>query len=595
MKAMHRIKYLLGTAVMIAFFAMILMPASEAFAADENHFFDDAGVLYIYDAEDNPVASSWSEIGGKWYYTDETGKVLKDQFVNAAVERFYVGSDGAMLVGFFTVDDVEYFATATGALNRGKWIKSGSDWYITDSEGRVLKDQIITSGGKQYYMDSDGKMKTGLIDVDGDTYFANASGEIRTKNGWLSYGGEWYFVNAGGKIRKNEAIWNGGTVYYAGPTGALVGGVYSVNGNLRYFESDGSAKKDAGWVKPDGVWYYVNKGGIIRKNAVVGTGSEMYYVGSDGKLTGGVHKVDGKYYFFYSSGKVKSKAGWVKYDGKWYFGDKGGVLRQNSIRWDGSKAYYLGDDAAMITSAFAESDGKLRYFNANGEIRKTKGWFKYKGAWYYAKTAGIYVTDATVKDKGKLYFLGKDGKMKTGWIKITDTKWYYADKSGALYAGKSFTVKGESYYAADDGLIILNSAVSKAQSYSSNTNYLILVNLKEQKTSIFKGQKGEWVPEKEFTCSTGTSAHPTPEGEYKTTMRTRYFNSMGYRCWWATGFIGGEYLFHSSPYTMTDSPEVCADYTMGRPSSHGCIRLKLDDALWIYDNVPIGSKVVIYK
>ncbi|HAH78565.1 MAG TPA: L,D-transpeptidase, partial [Ruminococcaceae bacterium] len=32
---------------------------------------------------------------------------------------------------------------------------------------------------------------------------------------------------------------------------------------------------------------------------------------------------------------------------------------------------------------------------------------------------------------------------------------------------------------------------------------------------------------------------------------------------------------------------------LGEPASHGCIRLPVEDAKWIYDNIPEGTKVVI--
>jgi len=36
------------------------------------------------------------------------------------------------------------------------------------------------------------------------------------------------------------------------------------------------------------------------------------------------------------------------------------------------------------------------------------------------------------------------------------------------------------------------------------------------------------------------------------------------------------------------------DSTMGWSASHGCVRLDTDIAEWIYDNVPLGTKVVSY-
>lgn len=36
------------------------------------------------------------------------------------------------------------------------------------------------------------------------------------------------------------------------------------------------------------------------------------------------------------------------------------------------------------------------------------------------------------------------------------------------------------------------------------------------------------------------------------------------------------------------------DGRLGINASHGCVRLAIDDAKWIYDNIPSKTKVVVY-
>ena len=36
------------------------------------------------------------------------------------------------------------------------------------------------------------------------------------------------------------------------------------------------------------------------------------------------------------------------------------------------------------------------------------------------------------------------------------------------------------------------------------------------------------------------------------------------------------------------------DGTLGKQVSHGCVRLDINNAKWLYDNIPNGTKVVIY-
>jgi len=35
------------------------------------------------------------------------------------------------------------------------------------------------------------------------------------------------------------------------------------------------------------------------------------------------------------------------------------------------------------------------------------------------------------------------------------------------------------------------------------------------------------------------------------------------------------------------------DYTLGKPASHGCVRMTVEDAKWIYDTIPNGTKVIV--
>jgi hypothetical protein len=48
--------------------------------------------------------------------------------------------------------------------------------------------------------------------------------------------------------------------------------------------------------------------------------------------------------------------------------------------------------------------------------------------------------------------------------------------------------------------------------------------------------------------------------------------------------LGDGYLLHGTPYTNS----------IGAAVTHGCVRLADDDIEWLYENVPVGTKVYIY-
>lgn len=48
--------------------------------------------------------------------------------------------------------------------------------------------------------------------------------------------------------------------------------------------------------------------------------------------------------------------------------------------------------------------------------------------------------------------------------------------------------------------------------------------------------------------------------------------------------MGDGYMLHGTPY----------QFTVGTAVTHGCVRLRDDDIEWLYDHVPVGTKVYIY-
>ena len=128
---------------------------------------------------------------------------------------------------------------------------------------------------------------------------------------------------------------------------------------------------------------------------------------------------------------------------------------------------------------------------------------------------------------------------------------------------------------------------------TSNTNYLVFVNIAEQKTYVYEGSKNDWTLDKTFTCSTGIEGKETPVGVFTVQNRAPWFFSPKYGQGgkYYVQFMGN-YLFHSIPFNSDKT--TISDPTLGVPASHGCIRLSVEDSKWLYDNVQNGSKIIIY-
>ena len=101
------------------------------------------------------------------------------------------------------------------------------------------------------------------------------------------------------------------------------------------------------------------------------------------------------------------------------------------------------------------------------------------------------------------------------------------------------------------------------------------------------------VPLRAMICSTGEA---TPLGVYTTSdmytwrmLEGDVFGQYAIR-------IHGSIMFHSVPYYTPNKNDIeYEEYNkLGKKASLGCIRLKVEDEKWIYDNCPAGTTVDIY-
>ena len=129
--------------------------------------------------------------------------------------------------------------------------------------------------------------------------------------------------------------------------------------------------------------------------------------------------------------------------------------------------------------------------------------------------------------------------------------------------------------------------------------YLLKVSVSDQRVYAYKWVNGGYNQlARTMVCSTGTSAHPTPYGTFNAggpAGRWYYFKK--YNCWAQYAYqIDGGFLFHSVIYGQKDTSTLrrSSVNNLGSRASHGCVRLSVDDAKWIYNNCPAGTLVKVY-
>lgn len=98
-------------------------------------------------------------------------------------------------------------------------------------------------------------------------------------------------------------------------------------------------------------------------------------------------------------------------------------------------------------------------------------------------------------------------------------------------------------------------------------------------------------------ASTGID-HTTPTGHYaiQAERGTHFFNGhemMGAN-YYTSWLDHGKYLFHSVPTDAKGNYIVAEANKLGKqPGSHGCVRLSIPDAQWIFTHAKVGMAVII--
>lgn len=546
------------------------------------------------------MATGWLYDGGAWYYAKASGHMASGwELIGGAWYWFDSDNDCAMAQGCVTVDGQDYLLGEYGLVDG--WVSCAGTWYY-GRDGQPETDWLKL-GGTWYWLDpsAHGAMATGWSDISSTRYYFDASGAMAT--GWILDGGDRYYADASGAAHSGWLSINGSS-YYLDPANdlKLATGYFSVDGS-NYFASDSGEIAVRQWVTAEdgttvfagvdgalcgkldgGVLYVPNADGVLEPaSGFVELGGCKFYIDPETHApSSGWKQFDGVWYYFDESGCAR--AGWLDDNGAWYYFGNSGALQTGWIDVDGS--WYYANDSGRMETGWIYVGGAWYYANASG--RMETDWLYDGGSWYYFSESSCAMQTGWIDVNGTWYYANASGRMETGWFS-SGGAWYWFDGNGAMATGWQW-INGSWYFFKSNGVWVSDSTNAKAQSYASRTNWLILVDTSRCVTSIYYGSQGNWDLNRRYVCSTGRAGTPTVIGEYEV-FGKGYLFGHGYTCYYYTQFYG-DYLFHSSPYYVNSNRIM--DPTMGVPSSAGCVRLEIQNAKWIYDNIPYGTKVVTY-
>lgn len=367
--------------------------------------------------------------------------------------------------GLVNIDGALYFAHGSNgeiAVNMSKYVWEGNGilpeaTYTFGPDGKML-DGIIEKDGVLCYYEKGKPKAKGLVDIDGDYYFAYG------KNGEVA-------------VSVTEYVWEGNGIlpeasYEFGADGRMLKGIVNKDGVLYYFEN--GKPKMAGLIKIGEDYFFVNGADgkvcvsesryVWETNGLLPEGT--YEFGPDGRMLDGIVGKDGALYY-YENGKSKT-AGLIDIDGYLYFagGSNGEItVNQSDYVWQGNGilpegTYEFGPDGRML-DGIVEKDGSYYYY-VQGKP-KMAGLIEVDGAYYFANGAdGKLCTSETryvwntngLLPEGTFEF-GADGKMYDGIIEKDGVLYYYV--KGRPKTAGLINIDGYYYFAGgSNGEITVN-------------------------------------------------------------------------------------------------------------------------------------------
>ena len=619
----------------------VMLSSGRYMIGGTTYFFDASGAMrtgwirepegWYYANGSGAVVTGWMALGNTWYYLDGAnekypGLMLENEKKVIGTATYFFAPGGAMRTGWIQQEEGWYYSDTTSSTG---WKYVNGAWYYLDGAnethpGLMVANEKKVIGNATYFFDGNGAMRTGWIDTEEGWYYSDTT----SSTGWKYVNGAWYYLDGANEKYPGLMVADcemdiGGAIYSFSVSGAMYTGWVQKPEGWYYY--NGSGVKVTGWVL-GAAWYYLDGAntehpGLMVTDCKMNIGGTNYFFQPSGAMiTGWALRPEG---WYYANGSGAMITGWIQYGGKWYYlnpanEENPGLMVSDCTMTIGGQTYVFKADGAMRAGWEKDADGGWYYYDTytgqiksgwqyiggawyyldpnNGNRMLEEGWHEIGGGWYYMYGSGAMATN-WLNLGGKWYYLGGDGAMKTGWQYVGNF-WYYMytqnDPHGGEWGVMASNTTIDGYFLQPNGAMMSAEQYNmylRAQMYGSSTGYLILVDRAACRVGVFSGRAGAWNMVYFWACAPGTAATPTVGGEFTVQGKGYYFDSGSSRCYWYTQFYGN-YLFHSVLYSKYTGGLV--DGRVGIPLSHGCVRLEINNAKWIYDNIPRGTKVVIY-
>ena len=479
----------------------------------------------------------------------------------------------------------QYNTTCTYKGKYDMW-QCSSTGSIPGISGKVDLNYSYSSFGKPTNGNTN-KYYNGLNKIEGELYYFENNSINTSYNGLATYNGDTYLVTKGKVDKSQSGLVQCNNEWYLLKSGEVrtdYSGLAQYNNQWFYIDCGRLNWDYSGITKYNNEWFYVETGRLNwHYNGLGQSGNEWYYIVNarvNWNYTGLAQH--NNQWFYIDCGRLNwDYSGITKYNNEWFY------IETGRLNWHYNGLGESGNDWYYIVNARVN-------WNYTGLVQKDSDWF-------YVENGKLDWNYTGLVQKGNEWFFVRNGRLDWSYTGLACYKdAYYYVKNGRLnwnYSGFAQIDGQGEYYEVRNGRMVggpLAKMQTVANNQTSRSNYIVVVDRATHRVGVFKGKKNNWVNVKYYKCCVGKSSTPTISGTYNVGVKGKYFDTgTKGRCWYYTQ-ISGNYLFHSVIYDRQSTPKKIIDNSMDAAVSHGCVRLDLDNAKWIYDSIPKNTKVIIY-
>ncbi|WP_081777748.1 GH25 family lysozyme [Butyrivibrio sp. LB2008] len=321
-------------------------------------------------------------------YSDYFSRIIQEGFNSWGGHTFYYHNFRKQF-GWINLNGAKYHTDPNGYVQTGWFQDETGTYYFDPAAGGLAKTGFADIEGKRYYFDEAAVKRTGLLNLGGTVYYANAEGvcqkglvpledgvhyfdeEYKMHTGLTPVGDKLYLFNPQGVMQTGMVALETGK-YMFGADGAAVKGWYSnEQGQKFFFNQDHVAV--TGVQNIEKANYLFGPDGVMQTGWSGDIASGKFYFGPDGKMVTGWSDIEGQRYYFGADGKMVVGMASLQ-DGVYYLEPTDGHRTVGWVQQPDGWRYFDGNTGKMLVKTTAVLENVSCTFDKNGLLVDPAGW-----------------------------------------------------------------------------------------------------------------------------------------------------------------------------------------------------------------------------